>query len=747
MSLGLVSNIIKSSTVLDENLLEESLQRVDKKCNDLKNEITQTVRDTFDEFLPYMESTINLDERVKEMLAEYKRLTVRVDNDLRGRLLQFSGKKKEIEQRVKEMEEKVNFVQNLLVLYQGIEKLRHSVEEEEYETAAAITRSVSSLLKEVSQSGCEAKVFLALKSESNLMISNLRLQLQDEWTKYVCWKPAIPVGEQDVNAALKFRLSLPDGTTPTNRFKQFRCICHALQSLLTSHEVLEKVRKLGLRLLEAFIKPLIVHPSLKLSISSSDEITTICLIKKPGGSSHVTEVLAYLSQLLKAVHSSIVDTEQQLWMKELGDTIEAEVTPLIIKHHLSEEVTKGHSSMGDLQSAVSEYESACKAIGFVPENYSALSDYVGDVDKHIASQKAEHLLAEARNILKRPLHNTISVGPQVTKAGLEKLSIFQDASAESESQFDRSQVVDVLKLTFAFPSCLISESVKQFMNLVYDTLKACTSSPANTAIQLYSIARDMIELFMAIVVGYHRQSALQLPRNAALLHNNCMYVSHHLITLGHQFHASIPAKGATFIDFVPQLRKLADDCFMTEIEKQKANIREFLSSFSSFEDVSTLEMSETVYRSVRQAMLHLYNLCKVYSDVLPTEFYRRQAAGLLTVLIAELVDCTVKMEDIAATDAAEIYNLLETEVIAKSSLALLLPLNEDEELLSSLCPIWERLKQLAFVLNASQLDIVERWNKGKGEIAKHFSAGEVKHLIRALFRNTDRRADTLTKIV
>ena len=63
-----------------------------------------------------------------------------------------------------------------------------------------------------------------------------------------------------------------------------------------------------------------------------------------------------------------------------------------------------------------------------------------------------------------------------------------------------------------------------------------------------------------------------------------------------------------------------------------------------------------------------------------------------------------------------------------------------------LCVQTERLKELAFVLNASQLDIVKRWDSGKGELTKQFSAGEVKHLIRALFRNTDRRANTLAKI-
>ena len=750
VSLGLVSNIIKSAATLDESHLEESLQRVDKKCSDLKNAICQAARETYDEFLPHMDSAITLDERVKEMQTEFKRLTLRVDNDLKGRLVQFSGKKKEIEQRIEEMETKIHFVQSLLGLHQDMEKLRHTVEEEEYTQAAILATSVSHLLGELGRSGCDAKVFLALKTEFNLLLSAVRLHLQDEWTKFVCWKPAIPVGEQAIAAALKFQLSVPDSTASSNQYKLFNEVCLAMHSLFTDHEIAERIKRLGMRVLEAFIKPLILHSSLRLSVKSRDGMNMISLMALPSGHSAVQDVLVDLSLLLKTIQSCVVDSEQRRWMTQLGDILEPDITPLLIKHRLSEEVTKGQnktSGASALQSAVSKYEDAMKSSGFVQESYSTLSAYVGDVDKHVAAQNAQQLLAKAREILKRPLHNTTQAGPQTTQAALEKLNIFQDPSADTRQE-SRQEYVNVLHLTFAFPSCLISESVKEFMDLVYDTLKACRSSSPSFAVQLYSIARDMIELFMAVVVGYHKRSVSQLPRNAAVLHNDCMYVSHHLITLGHQFRASIPVQVAsTFIDFVPQLRKLADDCFVAETEKQTANIREFLSAFTSLDDVSNPDKREVVYRCVRQAMLHLYNLCKVYSDVLPTEFYRKHAAGLLSVLVGELIDCTIKMEDIAATDAGEIYALFDTEVIAKSSLALSLPLNEDESLLSSLCTNWERLKELAFVLNASQLDIVKRWDSGKGELAKQFSAGEVKHLIRALFRNTDRRANTLANII
>lgn len=50
------------------------------------------------------------------------------------------------------------------------------------------------------------------------------------------------------------------------------------------------------------------------------------------------------------------------------------------------------------------------------------------------------------------------------------------------------------------------------------------------------------------------------------------------------------------------------------------------------------------------------------------------------------------------------------------------------------------------MLNASMAHITEQWSEGKGPLTLHYKAEEVKHLIRALFQNTDRRANALAKI-
>lgn len=60
---------------------------------------------------------------------------------------------------------------------------------------------------------------------------------------------------------------------------------------------------------------------------------------------------------------------------------------------------------------------------------------------------------------------------------------------------------------------------------------------------------------------------------------------------------------------------------------------------------------------------------------------------------------------------------------------------------------WMKLVQLKMILGASLLQIAEHWSEGKGPLTVNFKPEEVKHLIRALFQNTDRRATALASII
>ena len=50
------------------------------------------------------------------------------------------------------------------------------------------------------------------------------------------------------------------------------------------------------------------------------------------------------------------------------------------------------------------------------------------------------------------------------------------------------------------------------------------------------------------------------------------------------------------------------------------------------------------------------------------------------------------------------------------------------------------------ILKANMREIEDRWTSGKGPLANEFKAEEIRRLVRALFQNTDKRAEMLTRI-
>lgn len=59
---------------------------------------------------------------------------------------------------------------------------------------------------------------------------------------------------------------------------------------------------------------------------------------------------------------------------------------------------------------------------------------------------------------------------------------------------------------------------------------------------------------------------------------------------------------------------------------------------------------------------------------------------------------------------------------------------------------WFKLKETIFVLGGSLKDIEHHWKDGTGPLAVHFKVEELRNLIKALFQNSQIRANLLYKI-
>ena len=118
-----------------------------------------------------------------------------------------------------------------------------------------------------------------------------------------------------------------------------------------------------------------------------------------------------------------------------------------------------------------------------------------------------------------------------------------------------------------------------------------------------------------------------------------------------------------------------------------------------------------------------------------------------------LIDCAVThitnsvcaLEDIAQMAAQALLKLL-SPLESTCGEMLVLPGEVASVELTRHVGSCSRLTELQLVLDASLSAVGDRWAGGQGPLALAFTPAEVRQLVRALFQNTDRRANLLATI-
>ena len=131
-------------------------------------------------------------------------------------------------------------------------------------------------------------------------------------------------------------------------------------------------------------------------------------------------------------------------------------------------------------------------------------------------------------------------------------------------------------------------------------------------------------------------------------------------------------------------------------------------------------------------------LKNVWQTILPSELYNNTMASLLDVISLDLIKKVAVMEDISTTLANALVELIKT--IDEKAQSLF----EADTSVFNVVASWQKLLHLQFILDASLVDITNSWKAG--QISQSFKAEDVKRMIRALFQNTDRRANALSSI-
>ncbi|KPJ10200.1 hypothetical protein RR48_05023 [Papilio machaon] len=717
---------------------------------------------------------------VASILREGKELII----ESKSLMLEMEGCKNQIEEEtLKEIKnsmenhdiigkelECVNFSLNIL---NDVLQIGNFVKEfdvgREFQSFVKAVEAVSDLLKyieEPAEGVQDLLLFESTKNTAHLILDNLIHDMFEEWDRMIVYSSE-PGPESTI---IKLNLTL-DKTLST---------LDVLKGLDRCGKLLDKVTQLAQFILSEILIP-IIHYDCTV-FAEPDQLMTVTITYRDNYKPPYYDVITnlrllfhYLSNRLNFVINSV--GEPIITM--VGRLISEEFRDILVKDCLIDTIPNNINDLqiyGKITGEIEDFQRFLYMVKFSHDEDFTILNYINNIDVLFAAKSSQHFLEKARSIMIKDLSASMSIG-------VENIPVNSKDDENSEDEMIE-QGLDVLHQTipkslFYFPRCMISKSAQELLDLVYVVMEQAVQCSDVVSKKLYNTARLIFELYDA-VVPYHHENFLQnIPQNVALFHNNCMYLAHNLQTFGDKWLTLMEGREVDyaigFVDLVPKLRELGCRHLAVHMQQQRKQILDNIRT-SGFVDlvpklrelgcrhlavhmqqqrkqildnIRTSDLNCIVVKDVlddnaeaaiRQCLRQLHLLKNVWIGVFPSNVFIRLMATLINMFIDELIHRVCTVEDISMEMAAQL-NEMYTLVVQK--VPQLFPDGTD---VNVYVKSWIKLQELVFVLGGSLRDIDLHWDDGAGPLAKHFTTDELRSLIKALFQNTQFRANLLSKI-
>ncbi|XP_071849886.1 centromere/kinetochore protein zw10 homolog [Apostichopus japonicus] len=704
-SQSLVTNVLAKTGFLEKEDLSQRMKKLFAQVDDLKGEINQAVNDRYVNFKPSLDTMGELKGRVTGIERDVLELKKTLKLETKVKLRDLT----EVKDMMDEVCATIVILQLLNQIHNDFGRFKDHLVNKEYVESAAILSNVTNNYQKLSNSPfSEHQIVVALHMETISLKTRLCDCLDQMW--YNC---------------IVFHKTEPAATLTIVKDPQLLNMLEAMQVMDVLGWRLKSFAKL---FKETLIDAIILDPSSDVTVSQAKQEVSLRvtstdsknLVKPP------QEMFAQLQKALECIQKLFSrcrfdeDGESQSLMKMLGNLLWGELSKSLINHCLMPSIPTLAADLEDYKTTISatqQFEESLRKLDFIGHE-KPLLEYAENVNIHFATKKCQEILVMARDLMKQDLYTSVEVGKRKTEK--KKISEF-------------------------FPACKISKSTQDLLELAEETLRQASSKGAAP---LFCTVRNLFGMYVDIVPTYHKETLRDLPQVTALFHNNCMYLAHHLKTLGHRCRHTLPTPFRdsiiTFVDLVPTFTRMAADVFLSQMRNQRDQLKESLAMARGFQDVSSDDVYPDAEKSVKQVLHQLNLLHTVWSDVLPSSTFIKAMATLIGAVLQDVIEKVASLEDISADDARQLHDLLSK--VKDKVPNLLKPKHSQVKITAVHIKEWTRFEELMFILEASMKDIVERWADGKGPLADVFEPLQVKGMIRALFQNTERRADALSHI-
>lgn len=337
------------------------------------------------------------------------------------------------------------------------------------------------------------------------------------------------------------------------------------------------------------------------------------------------------------------------------------------------------------------------------------------------------LLLNAREIIKRDMMS------EILTVGSEK-----EASDEDVIQYSFHQL-PVMKIS---KNCLIFSDF--MMQILTD---AELDSSQERRIILYTTVRKSIDMYGIITRVVHQKMIQETSTGSAVFFNNCQFLVHFLKNSPQVKEASDDDETSDFYSLIPVIEKEAEDVMAYQIFEQKTRIRELLqdpkvvSCLINNASGSDLKIFE---ESVNRCLYLLNKTFENWKPILSKDHLNHFMGDLISELLDEMITRILSIEDISKNSTENLFfvmTLVKTEVI---KFLIIKDKRHQENQFLNLVKSAFMFDELKICLLSSLKEIIDRWESGP--TSGVFRPDQMRHLIRALFKNSEIRSAALNRI-
>ncbi|KAK4873179.1 hypothetical protein RN001_015208 [Aquatica leii] len=698
--MSFLSEVLRSVGETEIDYTDKNIREISKKLTSYKDEINTYIDDVYRKYCRWP-------SRKEKLLNDVSKLCEDIDNvksytesvvvvEMENQHTHIDSLKKELEQ----LKIEGNLVYVLTQIHEKFIMVKDNERQKNYMNALTTLMEIDSLLKEIPKDSLTESLYKNVTKE----MVELDIMICEEMYEYLIMKE----GKNGVLQTNVLKIS------KTSKLRELFSILEKFEAACIELKKFNKFFWL------CICKPIISNIT-NVHIQEIEDFHVLTVsIKKTQLRRSYKEVFENLLLVFKFISLHLnFEVGGNTIISYLGDNLRADFAEVLLKDCLGTTLPKSDKEQSKYKQVIEdtkEFESRLVEIGFLKKGKNSICDYVTSMNSVLGNIRCEEYAVQAIAIMKKDLHDMVEVG----------------------THFDPANPL----IGDQFPQCYVSRSVIELLNLAQDILQQALLEPNVFATRLICTMQSFFYQYGSIVYGHHEKFLQNIPQQVVLFRNNCMYLAHELQQLNDvyntQFSKEVLPVPPIFKDQSHQLRTIGGDTFLGYIEMHKKNMEKTLIDFKFESERLSEVMANDTIKCIRQCLRQYELLKTVWHKILPHPVYNKTLGYLLNLFCKRLIDTVVNAPDILVVNAEHLVEMFRTVLNRGPKL-----FTEPEEV-NLYVELWQKLIELVFILGANLAQITERWENGS--LSTHFTPDEVKHLIKALFQNTDRRAQTINRI-